>query len=211
MSVCIQMCVRLEVILRASFVYAWNSGHHLFHWENNSHFSSLLRRQWSAFPPHEWQANKKRNWICQSNTAAAWGWVVVQRLAGQQGKYRWRRQKKGWGAPFESTTTHSSLSAHCPEALCDGYRGVQLLCFVVCLYQGQGGDDLSLFVGISGSVMWLWCNYTGGPRLPEPLKVTVDVLVLMCLSILCMHSDCQTCFSSYQGKVLSLVRRTRML
>lgn len=46
-------------------------------------------------------------------------------------------------------------SAHCLEALSNGYRGVQLLCFVVCLYQGQGGDDLSLFVGISGSVMWL--------------------------------------------------------
>lgn len=63
--------------------------------------------------------------------------------------------KREGAFPLRSTTTHSSLSAHCPEALSNGYRGVQLLCFVVCLYQGQGGDDLSLFVGISGSVMWL--------------------------------------------------------
>lgn len=63
--------------------------------------------------------------------------------------------ERGRAVPLRRTATHSSLSAHCPQALSNGYRGVQLLCFVVCSYQGQGGDDLSWFVGISGSVMWL--------------------------------------------------------
>lgn len=180
------------MILPASFVYAWNSGHHLFHYENNSHFSSLLGRQWSAFPLREWQANKKCNWICQSNAAAAWGWVVVQRRAGQQGKYRGRRQKKRWKALPHTTPSLHAAQRH-SATVTEVYNCCVLL--FVCT-RARGGDDLSLFVGISGSVMWLWCNYTGGPRLPEPLKVTVDVLVPMCLSILCMHSDCQTCFSS---------------
>lgn len=51
--------------------------------------------------------------------------------------------------------SEAELCTLCLEALGHGYRGVQLLCFVVCLFLGQGHDDLSLFVGISGSVMWL--------------------------------------------------------
>lgn len=66
---------------------------------------------------------------------------------------RWREKERG--VSLRCTNTHSSFFAHCPEALGNSYKGVQLLCFVVCLYRGRGDDDLSLFVGISGSVMWL--------------------------------------------------------
>lgn len=97
---------------------------------------------------------------------------------------------------------HTVPSLHCPEALSNSYKGVQLLCFAVCLYRGRGDDDLSLFVGISGSLMWLWCDYAGEPGLPEPLKVTVDVLALMFLSVLCMRSARQTCCFFIPGKGL---------
>ena len=59
---------------------------------------------------------------------------------GSAGKERWE-ERGGSGGVVRDYTTHCSppLSAHCPEALSNGYRGVQLLCFVVCLYPGQGG------------------------------------------------------------------------
>lgn len=84
------------------------------------------------------------------------GWRWLRREGSwTTGEVQREREREGRLCHCKGSATHSSLSAHCPEALSNGYGGVQLLCFVVCLYQGQGGDDLSLFVGISGSVMWL--------------------------------------------------------
>lgn len=86
------------------------------------------------------------------------GWAAVpevrqwpdNRSSAERERERWKEGGRAVplrGAQFPLCTL--------PEALSHCYRGVQLLCFVVCLYQGQGVDDLSLFVGISGSLMWL--------------------------------------------------------
>lgn len=71
-------------------------------------------------------------------------------MGGQQGLPDDRSSAEG-----EKRDRARPSCACCLEALGCAYRGVRLLCFVVCLLLGQGRDDLSLFVGISGSVMGL--------------------------------------------------------
>lgn len=88
--------------------------------------------------------------LLQRRGGLAGGWVC-----GQQ-RLRW----EGWpddrsSAEGEKRERARPSCARCLEALSRAYRGVRLLCFVVCLLLGQGRDDLSLFVGISGSAMWL--------------------------------------------------------
>lgn len=105
--------------------------------------------------------------LLQRGGGLAGGWLWLWRWLR-----RWRRRegsrttglvqkekkgkRQGELCHLQSTTTYSSPSAHCPQALSNSYRGVQLLCFVsLFCTRARGGDDLSLFVGISGSVMWL--------------------------------------------------------
>lgn len=87
---------------------------------------------------------------CGGGQARGWaeaaGWLDNRSRLEERERGRGRKQCHTHTVPSLHTSQRHSARA---------YRGVQLLCFVVCLYQGRGGDNLSLFVGISGSVMWL--------------------------------------------------------
>lgn len=137
-------------------------------------------------------------------------------MGGQVGGRRWQRREgrpdtgssadreereKRGGVPLQRANTHSSFFA-LPGGAQQQLQRCTIVVFCCLFVQGPGDDDLSLFVGISGSLMWLWCDYAGEPGLPEPLKVTVDVLALMFLSVLCMRSARQTCCFFIPGKGL---------
>lgn len=64
------------------------------------------------------------------------GWPDNSSISGKE---RGGRGVSGGRRVLSRREVHCSLSAHCPQALSHSYRGVQLLCFVVCLYQGRGG------------------------------------------------------------------------
>lgn len=106
---------------------------------------------------------KKRNWICQSHIAATWGRAGRCVCCGGWGQ-RWLRQE---GVPDkrreqenESERESCAVTTFPPCTPPRGARLPLLRCATAvfcCLFVPGpvGGDDMSLFLGISGSEMWL--------------------------------------------------------
>lgn len=140
---------------------------------------------------------KKRNWICQSHIAATWGragrcvccggGAAVSEAGGCTRQTERAREWKWKGELCCNDIPSMHTAQRCSVVITEVCNCYALL--FVCA-RARGGGDISLFVGISGSEMWLWCDYTGDLGLSESLKVTIDVLVLMCLPALCPRSDC---------------------
>lgn len=87
-----------------------------------------LGRQWSAFPPCERQANKKRNWICQSNICCS-----VCGGGKASGGCWWPRWRTGGRAGGRVGGLLDSVSISREEqAVCDCYAFVVPIIAIVC-------------------------------------------------------------------------------
>lgn len=89
-----------------------------------------------------WVGGRQLRWEGRWTAGVAW----LEREVEKEKKRR----------SLQAITALSLLSAHCLQVHSPHYRGVTIVVFYwFFLYQGQGGDNMSLFVSISGSVMWL--------------------------------------------------------
>lgn len=90
------------------------------------------------------------------------GWAAEDWVTGQHGVVQRERdgdggRERGSGGVVRESTTHCSPpSLHTARRLSAAVTEVCNCCVLlfVCT-RARGGDDPSLFVGISGSVMWL--------------------------------------------------------